>query len=279
MEIINIHNIFEFNQQYKSRKFCYYETLFINDFYYTLRQRHEQLIKFSNPKNDEIILEKYFENKLINIINDAITQLLLEGKSYFIMLESQNNIINNKLVLYNLFANQIVKGIKNYIFNNGNSKTYKINNEHVIEIKLSEVGYKSKFFTNPINELDENYKLLMSDRFIYDGLNHKVFYSENDTKQVLITKDIYWDCGNYNNDRISIPYSYYRKEKFYNLRVKIFKYIIQKINKGISRLAKVDFDFINVSNKISEMDLYSQYIANKISLKQLQDGYFKSINI
>ncbi len=279
MEIINIHNIFEFNQQYKSRRFCYYETLFINDFYYSLRQSHEQLIKFSNPKNNEIILEEYFKNRLIDIINNAITQLLLEGKSYFIMLGSPNDINNNKLVIYNLFANRIVKGIKNFTFNNDDSKMFKIKSEQVIEIKLSEAGYKKRFFVKPINELEENHKFLMSDRFMYGDLNHKLFYAEENIKQVLITKDIYWDCRNFHNDRISMPYLYYRKEKFYNIRVKIFKYIINKINKSISKLAKVDFDYINVSNKISEMNLYSQYIAHKISLKELQDGYFKSITI
>ena len=284
MEIINIHNIFEFNQQYNSRQLSYYEALFIDDFSYLLRQSHERLIKFSNPKNKEIIVEEYFENKLIDVINSALMQLLFEGKSYFAILESSNYTnnkedFNNKLVICNLLANRISKGIINFSFYNDKTKRYKIGKEHVVEIKLNEVGYMTKFFIRPIKILDINHEFLMSDGFIYSNINNKKVYAENDIKQILITKDIYWDCRKSDNDKISLPYLYYRKEKFYNMRVRIFKYIIDKINKSLSKISKIDFDYIKISNEVCAMDLYSKYINNEISLKDLQDNYYKNTKI
>ena len=284
METINIHNIFKFNQQYNSRQPGYYEALFIDDFSYLLRQSHERLIKFSNPKNKEVIVEENFENELIDVINSALIQLLFEGKSYFAILESFNHTnnkedFNNKLVICNLLANRIFKGIINFSFYNDKTKRYKIGKEHVVEIKLNEVGYMTEFFIRPIKILDINHEFLMSDGFIYSNINHKKVYAENDIKQILITKDIYWDCRISDNDKISLPYLYYRKEKFYNMRVRIFKYIIDKINKGLSKISKIDFDYIKISNEVCAMDLYSKYINNEISLKELQDNYYKNTKI
>ena len=287
--MIDNENIIGYSEQYERTYKGFYVDMFLQDFHYFLKQnKGYKLITYSKLTKEKVINigNNDYLDHLVDIINVLLEQLLLQSKGYIVLLKcddvkSIHNISKQlhegNLLLSNVYFDKKKKRYCNII--NEMLNIDKINKSQIIKFDLLEIGYNKKFFLKPLLKLDENHNALMDHSFIYSNIDHKKVYDNEDLNQIIITRDIYWDCRKYNNNSISIPYLYYRKEKFYNIRVKIFRYIIGKINDSISKLLKIDFDYINISEKVCELNLYERFVNNEISLKELQDKYYQSLCI
>lgn len=282
-------NFIEYSKQYERTHKGFHVDMFLQDFkYYFKDKQGGRLVSYTKLVKEKIInIGNYdYQDHLIDIINDLLEQLLIQGKGIIVLLKHED-IKNIGGISEQLLGNNLL--LQNVVFDNKKKKYFyvfdkmlnidKINKSQVIKLSLKEIGYNKKFFLKPLLKLDGNHNALIDDSFVYCNIDHKKVYDNEDLNQIIITRDIYWDCRKYNNNSISIPYLYYRKEKFYNIRVKIFRYIIGKINDSISKLLKIDFDYINISEKVCELNLYERFVNNEISLKELQDKYYQSLCI
>lgn len=290
MKVTNYINIQKYNSQYERIHKGLYVDMFLQDFYYFLRDRHaDKLITYSKAAKERIINidPDEYNNHFTDIINSSLKELLLEGKAYLILLKYDNikdaqiideKIMCNNLLLYNAYTDKNKKPKYCQIFNKLFSLD-KICKKQLVKLNLNEIYLDRKTFVKPLSVLDENHNVIMDLSFIYRNIDHKKVYSAYDVNQIILTSDFYWDCRKHSNNCISTPYIYYRKEKFYNIRVKIFKYIVKKINECISELLNLEGNYINVSEKICELNLYKKYEDNEITLKELQEELYNNIVI
>lgn len=281
INVINKNRFLENYEQSLVRREGFYKMMFIEDFSYFLRSKNgEQLISFSNPIGDKGIFIGYFKNKLIEVVNDILENLLFKGKAFFAIesvLTNNNENCNDNVIILPLDLRSIKK--KDIVCGYINTEFNTYSKDQIVKIKLNEIGYNKSFFKKPISIIDENHEFLISEQFMHCSIDRKKVYEENDINQLEILRKIFWDCRKYYNLKITLPYYFYRKENFYNMRVKIFRYIIDRINRGISNFFKINYDYIIISDSISELDLYSKYANNEISINALQESFIKNMKI
>ncbi len=189
----------------------------------------------------------YFSYNFDELLEQITYDLLVKGKAYVEIAKIQNE--KNKLVGLDLIILDVInikKSKNTYIVNEKsfNGEVYKkiIYSTNLIIFDVSEIGLSKKHLNKMMKKMCKvdlpKTELLISQNDI--GFDFNKYIGNYNYKKLSICKDIYWFFRDNDNPFFSECYLLYRIAKFSELRQKIFKYLLSKINNGLFELGKMN---------------------------------------
>ena len=182
----------------------------------------------------------------------------------------------NLVVIKGIIKRRSHSGIQFYRWGKGETvQEMHMKSNQLVEFDIRELGYSKRYFTKKIERL-EKYDITCSSAF--KGANHVEGYDislhsrRNKLGELKALKDIGWSLG---PDGLSDSYILYKNIQINKLRIRILKYILDKLNCGFELfLGELGGSLRAHVKEINYDQLWRDYTEGKITETELSDLLF-----
>ena len=250
-----------------------------NTFYSVVPSEDESMLKYAYDGYRD-----FLRYGLDNLLTQITHELVIKGESFVVLVE---NIQDESLQSWHLQVMpwQSYRINKNTIFIkqviNQITRTETFDNHKVLHFSLNDIGLSTAVFRKAMKRVERT-SLLYSHKLTpfnknYDFMAHD---KASNLEFLSATKHIFWSGRKYSNPYTSEPYILYKRSKWLQLRLKILKYLIEKVNRFLNNYGKqyglygeIQFKSCYSSTQIAE--LWEQYSSGKTSTAELREYLFR----
>ena len=229
--------------------------------------------KFNNTFGYDF-LDYEFDHLLSNVAKN----MLLFGKAYVAKEEVYNKKEKTKQIDYWCMNCKKIKRIGPNLYYkcedyNGSTQKGKINQNDILIFDIKNINLIEKHLLKKLNKLDKNSNA--SDICLkYDNFDFHYFKRKEEEQQLILTKNIFWNCRNSSNYYVSEPYLLYRLIKFSILQENLLQYMVSVFNTDLTdSMIKGE---ITYNSKVKGYDkLIDDLLSGKKNCKEVGDIYFR----
>lgn len=220
----------------------------------------------------------FLDYKFDHLLSNVAKNMLLFGKAYVAKEEVYNKKEKTKQIDYWCMNCKKIKRIGTNLYYkcedyNGSTQKGKVNQNDILIFDLKNINLNEKHLLKKLNKLDKNSNA--GDIFLkYGNFDFHYFKRKEEQQQLLLTKDIYWNCRNSNNYYVSEPYLLYRLIKFSMLQENLLQYMVSVFNTDL--VDSMIIGEITYNSKVKGYDkLIDDLLSGKKNCKEVGDIYFR----
>ena len=220
----------------------------------------------------------FLDYEFDHLVSNIAKNMLLFRKAYVVkeIVYSKNG-IPNQIGFWCLNCKRLNR-IGKYLYyknvdNSGKTGKGKINYSDVLTFDIKNVSFNEKQLLKKLNKLDKT-RDASHLCFTYDHFDFHYFKRKEEEQQLILTKNIFWNCRNSSNYFVSEPYLLYRLIKFSILQENLLQYMVSVFNTDLTdSMIKGE---ITYNSKVKGYDkLIDDLLSGKKNCKEVGDIYFR----